>query len=556
MNYQELLQESIDKKNSTSIQQMKKLTKLYETVGEELLKEVKKHNKIDRVFLRKYQKVIDTQTQNLKNYLTNLVTNNIKTFSQLGNMVNESIFKSLEDDYGIDVPKEIIASLNSVPTEVANKLISGSLYKDGKGLDERIWECTSKNGKDIQTIIAKSILEKKPYEETIKDLERYLLPSKSKPWNMNKVVPGVSKTMDYNAQRLFRTSINHAFYMSNIESNKKNPFVDSIHWELSGQHSYRQVRRFGEDICDQHANQDSYGLGRGNFPKDNVPIPHPQCLCVQYGVITKSMEQIGQELRDWMAGNKNEMLDNQFGSIPIKNKVKVPSSPSKPSIKESSDSISEPKASITRDYKQYLRSNITELKDYTKAWIDSLSSDEIASIEKYTGSAYNRINGSLRGVYEEHKNERYKKRYEFEIENISKALQKYQLKDDMKVFRGCDSDMLTHYGFDDLYEYIITNKGLPEATERLKSEMVGQVFKDKGYFSTAVLKGSEFNKDFMFTIEIDKEYKGVAFINDLSDFKDSEYEMLIDRDSSMIIKEIEYDKSNECWRIVAKLFRE
>ncbi|MCM0648645.1 hypothetical protein NBE98_09690 [Clostridium swellfunianum] len=310
--YLKLVHEALNKKIELAQNNAKQLKKLYEDVAEDLLKKASKSKGFNKAWLNDYSKVVQNRLRELENNIYELNEDALKTSSQIAAAVQATFFEYLEDKFELDIPKELYKSIYSIPEDIVLKLISGNLYKDGKGLASRIWSSTNKMGQDINFILAKGIAEQKSYLEMIKDLEKYVDPAAKKPWNWKTVYPGVNKQVDYNAQRLMRTGINHSFYLSSMESNKRNPYVESVHWELSGQHYERQVKRFGRDECDDYVEQNKYNLGQGNFPKDEVPIPHVQCLCTQYGVITKSMEEIGKELGDWIAGGNNPMLDEWY----------------------------------------------------------------------------------------------------------------------------------------------------------------------------------------------------------------------------------------------------
>ena len=71
-----------------------------------------------------------------------------------------------------------------------------------------------------------------------------------------------------------------------------------MYQKLSHYHGARQVDRFGEDECDDYANNDYYNLGQGNFPPAEVPVIHPNCLCIQTAVIPKFLDEIGEEIGD------------------------------------------------------------------------------------------------------------------------------------------------------------------------------------------------------------------------------------------------------------------
>ena len=95
-----------------------------------------------------------------------------------------------------------------------------------------------------------------------------------------------------------------------------------MHQKLSPYYGARQVDRFGEDECDDYANNDYYNLGQGNFPPAEVPVTHPNCLCIQTAVIPKSLDEIGEEIGDQLKGGNNPNLDNWFNNL-SKNKDEV-----------------------------------------------------------------------------------------------------------------------------------------------------------------------------------------------------------------------------------------
>ena len=48
--------------------------------------------------------------------------------------------------------------------------------------------------------------------------------------------PRTNKKVDYNAQRLARTAVNHAFQQAQKRSCEKNPYVEGIRWISSNIH--------------------------------------------------------------------------------------------------------------------------------------------------------------------------------------------------------------------------------------------------------------------------------------------------------------------------------
>ena len=54
------------------------------------------------------------------------------------------------------------------------------------------------------------------------------------------------------------------------------------------------------------------GLGLGNFKPGGIPVPHPQCLCVQWAVIPDSLEDIGARIGAWASGEPDAVLDEWY----------------------------------------------------------------------------------------------------------------------------------------------------------------------------------------------------------------------------------------------------
>lgn len=87
--------------------------------------------------------------------------------------------------------------------------------------------------------------------------------------------PNVPGGTSYAAMRLARTEINNAFHFSQIRYTREMPWVEGYKWNLSGSHPKGQ-----RCVCEDMANQNHDGIGRGVYKKSNVPgKPHPHCFC-------------------------------------------------------------------------------------------------------------------------------------------------------------------------------------------------------------------------------------------------------------------------------------
>lgn len=170
-----------------------------------------------------------------------------------------------------------------VPSEVVSSIQSGKIYKGNWTLSRAIWGADKKIQKDIRTIVAEGTAANKSAYDIAKDLELYVNPTKHKDWQWSKVYPGTSKRVDYNAQRLARTMVSHAYQQSVIQTTKDNPYIDGIKWLSQG----------GERTCDICKERN----GKIYSPQ-NLPLDHPNGMCSYAPVVTKSFEQISKELAE------------------------------------------------------------------------------------------------------------------------------------------------------------------------------------------------------------------------------------------------------------------
>lgn len=85
--------------------------------------------------------------------------------------------------------------------------------------------------------------------------------------------PDVPGGVSYAAMRLARTEINNAFHATTIRASVDMPWVQGYKWNLSGSHPVT-------DVCNDMAEEDHAGMGRGVYKKRDVPgKPHPHCFC-------------------------------------------------------------------------------------------------------------------------------------------------------------------------------------------------------------------------------------------------------------------------------------
>lgn len=220
------------------------------------------------------------------------------TISQNAYLVADSVANCNIDwckNYGIE-GKSVDAAFSSVCDLSVRTVLSGAIYKDGQGLSSRIWRDLQQTQHDINTILAQAQVEQKSVYEASKDLEQYVNPTKRKNWNL-KMSDGryiYKSKVDYNAQRLARTTIQHTYQKSLVESTLKNPFVVKFRWIANGTRA-----------CPMCLDMD--GL---EFDKAALPLDHPMGMCI-FEPVMPSEDAITGRLSDWVAGKTgdDEALD-------------------------------------------------------------------------------------------------------------------------------------------------------------------------------------------------------------------------------------------------------
>ena len=176
-----------------------------------------------------------------------------------------------------------------------------------------------------------------------------------------------------------------------------------------------------------------------------------------------------------------------------------------------------------------------------KDFIKSLGNREYSALEYYTGDGYMSINEQLRkGIdFDE----------EDTIKLISDSLKKYKSADNIIVHRGASKKAVkdlfdSNLELDRAFRKYRNDDNISQ--DELNKKFVGNVIVDKGFMSTTAYEGAEFKKDVTLHINIPKDSNYGGYINELSKYKNREYEYLLDSNLALEIKEakIENNKLN------------
>lgn len=187
-----------------------------------------------------------------------------------------------------------------VPRDIVSLLSTGKIYGGDWTLSKVIWGHTQKTLHDIDQVVATGVAANKSAYEIAKDLEQYVNPLVKKEWEWSKVYPGTNKKVDYNAQRLARTMVSHAYQQSLLATTKYNPFVKGYRWRSA--HSSRTC-----EICNERDGK--------LYSADDLPLDHPNGLCTFIAELSDSMSDIADRIGDWATGSKDSALDQWYDSM-------------------------------------------------------------------------------------------------------------------------------------------------------------------------------------------------------------------------------------------------
>ena len=264
--------------------QQKEIAKLYEDWADEIGERAKYYSHkstasapVSERYYRELQKQLRQTIQEVSNEIYKKIKSNIYTVADA--VVSDNV-KWLES-FGFS-SDGLNAAFSYVPHEIVQNLVTGQIYDSGWSLSSRIWGDNEQTLKDIYQVMAKGLAENKPIYEIAKDLESYVRPSAKLPWNL-RMADGkkiYKKQVDYNAQRLARTLVQHGYQQSFIATTQKNPFITEYVW-----------RSNGSRVCDLCKARDGV-----HYKKTELPMDHPNGMCTMEPVV---VDNIVDQLADW-----------------------------------------------------------------------------------------------------------------------------------------------------------------------------------------------------------------------------------------------------------------
>lgn len=286
-------------------EQLQYITNMYQSIADEFA--VKIENLSDKTnissilktqYLREYQKELADQIGKLNWQIEASIKNGMKEVAQ--SVVDEEVKRAL--NFGLT---GISGKLSNIPQDVVETIVSGQLYQSDWSLSSAIWSANKKVQQDCQNIVARGIAANKGVYEVAKDLEKYVNPSAKKDYKWSRDYPGSNKVVDYNASRLVRTMMSHAYQESFERATENDPWVEAYEWNTA--HNTRIC-----PYCMEMSAENKFGLGPGIYPKGEVPLDHPNGQCFITIVQSKSSSQVADDIANRYNGTGDPKMNAQI----------------------------------------------------------------------------------------------------------------------------------------------------------------------------------------------------------------------------------------------------
>lgn len=284
--------------------QRKEIKRLYSDVLDDLRKQIRwiEHKKdvssvVRRKYLESLKSDVEKSMESVDRKTERIVRSNLDKMAGLVMENNQKLLSGLGLNNYMNDPK--------LKADVVSRIATGKLYEGKWSLSSAIWGDNKQKLKEINSIVAKGIAANKGIYDIAKDLERYVNPGARKTWEWNKMFPGSRRKIDYNAQRLARTMVSHAYQETLVAVTKNNPFIIGYKWITSGGHRVCP-------LCIERESTDAYGLGNGVFPKDALPLDHPNGMCTFDVVWSMSPEQSAEAIADWYLGEGDKKMNKSI----------------------------------------------------------------------------------------------------------------------------------------------------------------------------------------------------------------------------------------------------
>lgn len=322
---------------------------------------------------------------------------------------NEEIPKKILNQYAkvmkdITNNKDVIDKINKnvdvTSRNIVEQMIKGEVYKDGVGLDSRLWSATNASGRKIEDVIISCLARGISSAEASKIISQFAK-SGHHTWDKNKIREKLGNKyankygtggLDYEALRLMRTTNTHMAQLTVMNSDTVNPYNKFVKYHTG---------HAGSRTCSICRDRDGK-----IFPIHDAPLDHPNGLCWLSPVMSKdgktelSLADMVDDMNDYFDGKPNSGVMTQWlgKSYPLRVEPKPQPKPQQPT--------EPPKATIPKGHlytEEQREQKYQELETHLLDGISSMLETELVNnknkdnmIKPYAKTTVKGIIGTLR----------------------------------------------------------------------------------------------------------------------------------------------------------------
>jgi hypothetical protein len=322
---------------------------------------------------------------------------------------NEEIPKKILNQYAkvmkdITNNKDVIDKINKnvdvTSRNIVEQMIKGEVYKDGVGLDSRLWSATNASGRKIEDVIISCLARGISSAEASKIISQFAK-SGHHTWDKNKIREKLGDKyankygtggLDYEALRLMRTTNTHMAQLTVMNSDTVNPYNKFVKYHTG---------HAGSRTCSICRDRDGK-----IFPIHDAPLDHPNGLCWLSPVMSKdgktelSLADMVDDMNDYFDGKPNSGVMTQWlgKSYPRRVEPKPQPKPQQPT--------EPPKATIPKGHlytEEQREQKYQELETHLLDGISSMLETELVNnknkdnmIKPYAKTTVKGIIGTLR----------------------------------------------------------------------------------------------------------------------------------------------------------------
>ena len=296
-------------------------------------------------YLKQLEKGKNPSQSNLTQCKLAYINQLYSTLQKQSLLCNEELPKRILNQYAkvmkdITNNKDVIDKINKnvdvTSRNIVEQMIKGEIYKEGVGLDSRLWSATNAAGRKIEDVITSCLARGISSAEASKIISQFAK-SGHHTWDKKKIREKLGNTyankygtggLDYEALRLMRTTNTHMAQLSVMNSDKVNPYNQFVKYHTG------------------HAGSRTCSMCRDRngkiFPIHEAPLDHPNGLCWLSPVMSKdgktelSLADMVDDMNDYYDGKPNSgVMEEWTGkSYPrrVEPKPPKPTEPPKPTI--------------------------------------------------------------------------------------------------------------------------------------------------------------------------------------------------------------------------------